>query len=145
MRMFGPAAGTLLCCVIACGGPQAPASHAGESVNAEDEAPGTEGDDDGRFEAAASVRPPGDRQGVLADESARIFLAMRSSNYQHKSRIDEKQGIFDFDCSGFVNYVLARSAPDALSALHADPGRRPLAKSYVAVLEQGRAPWRALR
>jgi len=33
---------------------------------------------------------------------------MKTSNYSHKTQVDESIGQFQYDCSGFLNYALAR-------------------------------------
>ena len=46
-------------------------------------------------------------------EVDRVLADTKSSHYSHKKHVDEEEGVFDFDCSGFVVYALTRSVPDA--------------------------------
>jgi hypothetical protein len=96
---------------------------------------GQEGDEPGLPVAAG--RPPS------GDNSARALLAevdrelgrMRSSAYTHATQVDEVNGVFDFDCSGFAGYALSAAAPAAWGQLQTattGQGRRPLAKHFQA-------------
>jgi hypothetical protein len=99
-----------------------------EAVAASD--PGEEGDDPSPPPAALPAPPH-----TLADEAARELAAMRSSEYVHRTSVDEAVGRFDYDCSGFVTYALARAFPEAHAAVRASVFRRPLAKDYVAFVQ----------
>lgn len=55
--------------------------------------------------------------------------------YSHRTKVRRKQGIFHFDCSGMMNWMLGRIAPNAYETLDRE---RPVAASYVRVIE--RAP-----
>jgi hypothetical protein len=69
--------------------------------------------------------------GSVLSEALRQLGAMRSSSYTHTTRIDEASGTFDYDCSGLIDYSLARVAPGALHELQQATVRRPLAKHFV--------------
>jgi hypothetical protein len=72
---------------------------------------------------------------ALHDEALRELSAVKSTEYRHKIWVDEAQGIFEYDCSGFVDYAISNVAPAALDALfHADSKRRPAASTYVTLL-----------
>lgn len=62
---------------------------------------------------------------------------LRESKYNHSTIVDEKQGRYEFDCSGLVTWVLRRTAPGAHAALLAR-SKRPLARDYYWIL--ARAP-----
>jgi hypothetical protein len=71
----------------------------------------------------------------LVDEAERELGARREIKYTHKTVVDERRGVFDFDCSGFVSYALARSDADAYRAVHDLAHKRPLARHYVELFE----------
>ena len=127
----------------AAAGSEAPRVEADDPDGVESEE-GTEG-----LEAAfdpvspANVSPAA---GLLALEALRELSLMRASRYSHRTRVDEAEGTFDFDCSGLVGYALARAAPDALVALQRATVKRPLAKHFVSFLASlpagGEGRWR---
>src|SRR5438552_16994720 len=47
--------------------------------------------------------------GGVHDEAMRILESIKSTEYRHKTEIDEKKGAYYCDCSGFVGYVLSRT------------------------------------
>lgn len=53
-------------------------------------------------------------------EAINILKTMHETHYDHKIRIDEKQGYYSLDCSGFVCHILQKKAPLALIALPVD-------------------------
>jgi hypothetical protein len=67
----------------------------------------------------------------VLDQAMHVFRNARSTAYTHKTTIEEDEGKFEFDCSGFVGYVLAKSQPSALAELRIATKRRPLAKHFV--------------
>lgn len=89
----------------------------------------------------------------VAVEAKRVFSNTKEATYQHKIEIDEHKGVYNLDCSGFVEYALRRSTPRAAGDL--DRGvaglaeragkkipKRPLAKHFVQyfdALEEGKA------
>lgn len=70
-------------------------------------------------------------------EARRILGEMRESEYSHKTFVDEKEGIFKLDCSGFVDLVLKKVSPRHLAEIetHRAKGKRQLAEDYVAAFE----------
>lgn len=94
----------------------------------------TEGDDSGfatieRSAAPVSTAPAGR---VLLDEAVRQLRAMKTTRYRHKTRIDEAEGRFEYDCSGFVAYALARALPHALAPVPIGVKGRPRAEDFTA-------------
>jgi len=79
--------------------------------------------------ADSSIMP--DRLRLL-NEAEHILSTMRSSSYQHVTHVDEANGVYDFDCSGFLDYALQRTLPDALAAIKYAPNplNRPRAQDY---------------
>jgi hypothetical protein len=65
------------------------------------------------------------------DEAMRILSSIHSTKYVHKTDIDEKDGHYYCDCSGFVGYVLDRtvSKDDHNGPLH-NGDRRPVAAEF---------------
>ena len=49
-------------------------------------------------------------------EAYRIFQNMKKTEYVHTTSVDEAQGIYKFDCLGFVDYTLSRADPVAYEA-----------------------------
>jgi cell wall-associated NlpC family hydrolase len=82
----------------------------------------------------------------LADEARRTLGRVRETSYRHATTVDEEAGAYHVDCSGFVDYLLARAAPAALAALPRSPPRhpRPRAADFVAAVSAGAPPWRRL-
>ena len=78
----------------------------------------------------AQEAPSGNARVVAALEDIRSTL--RSTRYDHDTRIDPRAGRYHFDCSTMAAFVLARAAPRARAAL---PGGRPLAVDF----------WRTIR
>lgn len=119
---------------MSCGPRERPAVVAGS--NHEEGAQTLEGDDPGFVGVAGSDRPPvvasGDTPNrVLLNEAVRQLRAMKSSRYRHKSKINESTGQFDYDCSGFVAYALARALPDALTPVPIGIKGRPRAEDFA--------------
>lgn len=75
--------------------------------------------------------PRGQASKALLGEADRELNLMKTSNYSHKTQVDESIGQFQYDCSGFLNYALAHSVPEALRSLQKATVRRPLAKHFV--------------
>lgn len=65
----------------------------------------------------------------LADE---IDRTRTDTVYSHSTKVRRKQGLYHFDCSGMMNWMLERVAPTALAKLGRE---RPVAASYVRVIE----------
>ena len=65
----------------------------------------------------------------------RIQQTLRSSTYRHDTHVDERTGLYDFDCSAMASWVLSRSAPHALATVG---GSRPLAVDFFRTIT--RAP-----
>lgn len=108
-RLFGPLLAVLLALPLAV-----QAQHAPRSVRAA--AP------------AATVSP-------VVTELRRVAANLRSTRYAHGTRIDERAGRYDFDCSAMATFVLARSAPHANAAVMRRNGRgRPVARDFHDVI-----------
>jgi hypothetical protein len=86
--------------------------------------------------------------GLLAREALRQLSQVKRSTYTHRTHVDEAEGVFDYDCSGFVDYALARVAPDALGDVRRATVDRPLAKHFVSFIAalppSGSGRWRRI-
>jgi hypothetical protein len=85
----------------------------------------------------------------LVDEVHRELMAMRSTRYQHTTRVDEHTGTYFYDCSGLVDYAAPRVIPADADALPTSTSLRPLAgdiEHYLhGGLEHSVAGWTAVR
>jgi hypothetical protein len=98
------------------------------------------------FQASPTLLPSLDaREGAEPPAFAQVratFAAARQSRYVHDARIDEAGGVFELDCSGFMEHVLSKGTPAALDEMRRGlelendiPRRRPLARHFVRYLE----------
>ncbi|MEZ4233479.1 MAG: hypothetical protein R3B89_30155 [Polyangiaceae bacterium] len=79
----------------------------------------------------------------------RIDETLRDAVYTHGFRVDPKRGIYHFDCSGMVHYVLGKASPLAREASRQGLAGRPLARDYYHVIarsptQASRAGWRKI-
>ena len=86
----------------------------------------------------------------LADAAQRLLSDLRETHYQHKTHVDRALGVYDMDCSGFVDYLLKRLAPEQFGQLPIESGHaRPRARIYFQLLhrlrEQPLPGWEAIR
>ena len=110
--------------LAACGAPSPDASSAG---------------------ATELVRSTGDD--VVSAEVDSVLTALRATHYQHDSNIDARAGVFDTDCSGFVDYVLERARPGAYAEVQEATTDRAVAGSYVtfiAGLSDAQPQWKRI-
>jgi hypothetical protein len=84
------------------------------------------------FRAAAAPTPAAAR---VLEVLARVRARQRVHAYEHVTRVRERDGVYLWDCSGMVAWVLARAAPRALASLGAG---RPLARDIHRAI--ARAP-----
>jgi hypothetical protein len=69
----------------------------------------------------------------VLDVLARVEHGMRETKYEHATRIDERQGIYRWDCSSMAEWVLRRAAPKARRAV---AGQRPLARDFFDAISK---------
>jgi hypothetical protein len=100
---------------------------------------GQEGDD-------SVVMPETTVERDVLGSAMHVFGSMKSTAYTHKTTIDAPSGKFEFDCSGFVGYVLAQSQPRALAELRMATKKRPLAKHFVTFFQNlpAESAWRKI-
>lgn len=79
-------------------------------------------------------------QPVVAEVERELAL-VKESHYQHTTHVVEAQGVFDVDCSGFLDYVLGHALPAQFAALTAATKARPLAEDFVAFLAAPTTGW----
>jgi hypothetical protein len=96
----------------------------------------------GELAAREVPQPVGDTPANLAaksvhDEATRILGTIQLTAYKHDTDIDEKNGRFYCDCSGFVGYVLNRTvSKDDKKGPFGNGNRRPLARDYERGFEK---------
>jgi hypothetical protein len=59
---------------------------------------------------------------------------VRTTRYQHATVVNEKEGLFAWDCSAMAAWVIRRAAPRALAAVGKE---RPLARDFYRAIESG--------
>jgi hypothetical protein len=100
---------------------------------------------------AGAPTSPSARALRLLHEGQREVKACRSSRYDHHVSVDEAEGRFDFDCSGFLGYALGRVDPEALALLPitSKTKKRPLAQDFHAFFDglgsKGQGPWQRVQ
>lgn len=69
---------------------------------------------------------------LLLNEAQRELATMQSSHYQHRTDVNESKGVFNYDCSGFVDYALQKVAPEAYAEIPISKpsSQRPLAQDF---------------
>jgi len=83
----------------------------------------------------ALASPTPDRRGAVAGALGAIERGLTSTKYQHRIAVDERKGIYRWDCSIMAAWILAGTAPAALRSIGAE---KPLARDFYRVIE--RAP-----
>lgn len=61
----------------------------------------------------------------------RIEQSVQRTSYTHSTRINERQGVYEFDCSAMAAYVLRRAAPRALATVNRG---RPVAVDFYRTI-----------
>lgn len=90
--------------------------------------------------------------GPLFHEAVHQFTTMKTTLYQHQTRVDGAAGSYRYDCVGFVSYALKQVAPQAresaFRSLGIEPGRIPSPPKYRAFLatlaEKPQPGWQAV-
>jgi len=78
-----------------------------------------------------------------------IAQTLEDSEYAYGFAVDEKRGVYKFDCSGMAQWVLKRSAPRAAFTIAHDLTPRPLARDFErriarAPADEERGGWRRI-
>lgn len=98
-------------------------------------------------ETSADPGPATAAAGRTVRQIEAIERNLRVASYRHDTRVDERSGRYEFDCSGLIAWVLSRSAPHAHRATtQKTRGSRPLAADYARHFlrvrpEQRSGPW----
>jgi hypothetical protein len=94
---------------------------------------------------SADPAPPDAEPATVA--SARLLALLESveatmvdTAYQHRTTVKRREGVFRWDCSGMMTWLLARAAPRAREGLDRE---RPVAATYYHAI--ARAPTRGSR
>ncbi|MGE3675611.1 MAG: hypothetical protein AB7K71_38440 [Polyangiaceae bacterium] len=78
-----------------------------------------------------------------------ISETLQDSEYTHGFRVDAEEGVYHFDCSGLVHYILGKASPMARSASFQGVRGRPLARDYYRTIARSptdapRAGWQKI-
>lgn len=79
------------------------------------------------------TKPATKAAGRLLELADTIDRTRTDTVYSHTTKVRRKQGVFHFDCSGMINWMLERVGPKALAATQRE---RPVASTYVRVIEK---------
>jgi hypothetical protein len=67
----------------------------------------------------------------IADAAETLIGDIRETHYEHQTHVVQSDGIYDMDCSGFVDYLMKRVAPEQYARLPIEAGhQRPRAATY---------------
>ena len=85
------------------------------------------------------VEQPSHSKNQLLQEAESILNTMRATSYQHSTQISVEQGIFNFDCSGFIDYIVEKTDTNAYAEIQSfvksssfkPESSRPLAQHFV--------------
>jgi len=103
------------------------------------------------FRPAPSFDAP--RAAPVTSAAARVIATLerverraRVSSYRHRRSVDERRGVYHWDCSGMASWVLRRSAPRARGSLGQGRvvARRFARRISRAPTERGRRGWQRL-
>jgi hypothetical protein len=71
----------------------------------------------------------------IADAAEKLLGDIRETHYQHKTYVVQSAGIYDMDCSGFVDFLLRQVAPEQYVRVPIEPGHaRPRAAMFFELL-----------
>jgi hypothetical protein len=95
---------------------------------------------------SAAPAPASAETGAAPEPSAQVLQVlsriqerMKVSKYTHSTRVDEKAGRYEFDCSGMASWVLRRAAPKAHGAVaYRGKTGRPLARDFYSQIAASR-------
>jgi hypothetical protein len=61
----------------------------------------------------------------------RMAETLTDSVYSHGMQVDERRGVYSFDCSGMASWVLRKASPRAARSLARGAAGRPLARDFL--------------
>jgi hypothetical protein len=72
---------------------------------------------------------------TLADAAEELLSKVKETHYQHETDVDTASGVYNLDCSGFVDFLLKQFAPRQFASLPVEPGHaRPRAAMYYELI-----------
>lgn len=79
----------------------------------------------------------------------RMHTSLAEAEYTHGLVVNERRGVYKFDCSGMVQWVLRKATPQAASTAAHGLAQRPLARDFQrriarAPLDRVRGGWRRI-
>jgi hypothetical protein len=79
----------------------------------------------------------------------KVTSSLEQAEYTHGTFVDERRGIYKFDCSGMVQWVLRKAAPRAALTSAQGLAQRPLARDFQrriarAPVDRPRGGWRRI-
>jgi hypothetical protein len=85
----------------------------------------------------------------LADAAEQDLHLVKETHYQHKTHIDKAAGVFDLDCSGFVDHLVKQVAPQQydrfpIELRHTRPRAEVYYQFFVDLAETPKPGWRAV-
>jgi hypothetical protein len=90
--------------------------------------------------ATAPAAPTTERETPATRTSRKLFAlveqidtTLTQTKYQHRTQVKRRDGVYLWDCSGMMNWMLKRVAPRAREALDRD---RPVARTYHRVIKK---------
>ncbi len=73
-------------------------------------------------------------------EARRVLSNVKTTSYSHTTHVDASQGLYEVDCSGFVDLLFKSVSPKQLKDLKARHShKRPLADDYEQAFEEAPA------
>ena len=85
--------------------------------------------------AVVTISSPPSKADAVVTTLADIEHGLTFTKYQHRIAVDTRKGIYRWDCSIMVAWILERTAPAARHAISAD---KPLARDFYRVIERAR-------
>lgn len=81
-----------------------------------------------------TIDPPATKRAQkLYDLAYTIDDTRTDTTYTHGTKVRRREGLYHFDCSGMMNWMLARVSPKALETLDRE---RPVAATYVRTIQK---------
>lgn len=83
----------------------------------------------------------GPRARRLLSEVAEVRASLRTGSYSHRTRVDVRQGIYHWDCSSMMTWLLRRTAPSLVRQISRP---RPVARDYARLITRATPRSRSL-
>jgi hypothetical protein len=85
----------------------------------------------------------------LADAAEEDLQSIKETHYQHKSHVDRQAGVFDLDCSGFVDHLLKQIAPEQykrlpIEARHTRPRAEVYYEFFAGLAQTAKPGWQVV-